>query len=427
MISKELLLKKVKRLEEARKAAEAILESKSLELWEAKQLLEVKVQQRTEELRKEKEKAQAAQKAEKLFLANMSHEIRTPLNAIVGMTHLIEETHLDQKQTSYLSTLKSSALILQNLISDILDISKIDAGKIEALPEVLDLELLHQDLIKIFKTTASNKHLSIELSFDHKIKPIVYADPKLLHQVLINLMGNAIKFTKEGKVTLAVTQLEKKSNSQYLEFSITDTGIGIAPEKIEQIFEDFSQAENNTDRLYGGTGLGLSISKKLVNIMGGTLSADSVLGEGSCFKFSLELKDGQLIEQKIVEPILTKNIKDQMSILVVEDNPMNQMYIQSLLDNWSIDYTLTNNGLEALEHTNKNNYDLILMDCQMPIMDGFEATQTIRIKDNDTPIVALTASSMREDREAALSQGFTDFMTKPFTPEQLKELLIKYS
>ena len=210
----ELLKRKLDRLDRARKAAESILESKSLELWEAKQQLELKVEERTIELFKEKEKAVAAQKAEKLFLANMSHEIRTPLNAIVGMIHLLEDTKLDTNQVDYVETLRSSSLILQNLISDILDISKIDAGKVEAITESLNLKVLTEELIKIFKNSAADKDIDIHLSFDQEINPIVLADPKLLHQVLINLISNAIKFTKEGRVILRLKLIESEAAYQ---------------------------------------------------------------------------------------------------------------------------------------------------------------------------------------------------------------------
>ena len=423
----ELLKRKLDRLDRARKAAESILESKSLELWEAKQQLELKVEERTIELFKEKEKAVAAQKAEKLFLANMSHEIRTPLNAIVGMIHLLEDTKLDTNQVDYVETLRSSSLILQNLISDILDISKIDAGKVEAITESLNLKVLTEELIKIFKNSAADKDIDIHLSFDQEINPIVLADPKLLHQVLINLISNAIKFTKEGRVILRLKLIESEAAYQRIEFSVEDTGIGISEDKLDQIFEDFTQAENNTDRLFGGTGLGLSISKKLVSIMGGDLSVDSVLGEGSAFKFAIDLAPSVIEQYEIKETSTAKEIRPGLKVLVVEDNLMNQMYIQSLLEKWSVEHNIANNGIEALEQHNKNNYDLILMDCQMPVMDGYEATKTIRLKDSSMPIIALTASSMREDRVAALEQGFTDFMTKPFTPEQLKELLARYA
>ena len=423
----ELLKRKLDRLDRARKAAESILESKSLELWEAKQQLELKVEERTIELFKEKEKAVAAQKAEKLFLANMSHEIRTPLNAIVGMIHLLEDTKLDTNQVDYVETLRSSSLILQNLISDILDISKIDAGKVEAITESLNLKVLTEELIKIFKNSAADKDIDIHLSFDQEINPIVLADPKLLHQVLINLISNAIKFTKEGRVILRLKLIESEAAYQRIEFSVEDTGIGISEDKLNQIFEDFTQAENNTDRLFGGTGLGLSISKKLVSIMGGDLSVDSVLGEGSAFKFAIDLAPSVIEQYEIKETSTAKEIRPGLKVLVVEDNLMNQMYIQSLLEKWSVEHNIANNGIEALEQHNKNNYDLILMDCQMPVMDGYEATKTIRLKDSSMPIIALTASSMREDRVAALEQGFTDFMTKPFTPEQLKELLARYA
>ncbi len=425
-MDKELLLRKIERLELARKAAESILESKSLELWESKQLLETKVQERTLELKQEKEKAVAAQKAEKLFLANMSHEIRTPLNAIVGMIHLLKETQLDGKQGQYADILKSSALILQNLISDILDFSKIDAGKIEAISEQVNIKTLVEELLKIFEPTAKNKGVELGLAFDKNIEPILFIDPKLMHQVLINLLGNALKFTDSGQVTLTLELISKEENCQTIQFSVADTGIGIAANKLDSIFQDFTQAESNTDRIYGGTGLGLSISKKIVDLLGGQLTVNSVENQGSNFNFILKLKTNPTKESNTSSTPQKFSHSSGLSVLVVEDNPMNQVYLETLLDQWSVNFEIANNGIEALEWVKKKKFTLILMDCQMPIMDGYEATRTIRLDDKGTPIIALTASSMREDKEAALSQGFTDFMTKPYTPEQLKEVLLKY-
>ncbi len=425
-MTEELLLKKIERLQQARKAAESILESKSLELWESKQLLESKVQERTLELKQEKEKAEAAQKAEKLFLANMSHEIRTPLNAIVGMIHLLKETTLDVKQTQYVDILKSSAIILQNLISDILDFSKIDAGKIEAISEQVNITTLVEELVKIFEPTARNKGVQLELVMDNNIEPILFIDPKLTHQVLINLLGNALKFTDSGKVTLSLKLISKEDNHQSIRFSVIDTGIGIAADKLQSIFQDFTQAESNTARIYGGTGLGLSISKKIVDILGGQLSVDSEENRGSNFNFTLKLKTTKKKKESTSSTSQIFSHSPDLTVLIVEDNPMNQVYLETLLEQWTINFEIANNGLEALEWVKKRKFDLILMDCQMPVMDGYEATKTIRLDDKETPIVALTASSMREDKEAALSQGFSDFMTKPYTPEQLKEVLLKY-
>lgn len=424
----ELLKKKIARLEKARKQAESILENKAQELWESKQALEEKVILRTKELQLAKEKAEQSQKAEQKFLANMSHEIRTPLNAIVGMAHLLNETSLSKEQSEYLNSLKNSSQILQNLISDILDISKIDAGKMEVIKESFDLHKLIKNLIEIFETSALKKQIALILEFDERINPIVYGDTKLLNQVLINLIGNALKFTSEGNVSVRMTQLEKQNTKQHIKIEVVDSGIGISQDKLQAIFEDFTQAESDTDRTYGGTGLGLSISKKIATLLESNLKATSQLGNGSTFYMDLWLEGGTALENRADATNRTSkpSFGPDQKILVVEDNLMNQHYLLSLLDKWNVSYDLANNGEEALKCTSTATYALILMDNQMPIMDGLTATKEIRKTDTKTPIIALTASSMREDKEIALQNGFSDFLTKPFEPNQLLEVLNKF-
>lgn len=389
-----------------------------------------------DELIQAKKKAEAAQEAEKLFLASMSHEIRTPLNAIIGMSHLMNETSLDEVQKDYLQILQSSANILQHLISDILDISKIDSSSFELNINSLNLHELCTSLLKSFEYKKQNKEIDFILDFDESIKHQILSDAQALSQILINLISNAEKFTAEGKVTLSIkNEWQTQHGKAKIHIAVQDTGVGISEEKQVHIFDRFMQADKSISSEYGGTGLGLYISRQLVNLLGGELKVISEEGKGACFYFSfevdLDLSMGVVDVQNLTFQNNGLSSLKGMRVLVAEDNTMNQRYISTLLNKVGIVFDIGQDGNEAVELYSKNKYDLILMDLQMPRMDGFEATQEIKkiqkINGLEVPILALTASSFLSKKQSAMAQGMSGFISKPFAPKQLYDVLADYA
>ncbi|MEI6411040.1 MAG: ATP-binding protein [Bacteroidota bacterium] len=386
------------------------------------------LQQELEEARK---RAEAAQEAEKQFLANMSHEIRTPLNAIIGMAHLLADTNPTEEQTEYLGILKSSAEMLRILISDVLDLSKIRAGKMETQAKDFDLPDLIRSMVKSLQLRIEDKPIKVLLDIDPKIKNLVTGDDLLLHQIMANLLGNAEKFTANGEIKVQVAQeTEPETHPLWIRISVSDTGIGIPPEKHDLIFQSFRQVDGDTKRKFGGTGLGLAITKQLVDLQGGTIELISELGAGAQFIVRLPYIDSGVI------PISDKLMEAKQSlhthgkrILVVEDNYMNRKYIGTLLRKWNVEHEFAFNGREAVEKTQEWVYDLILMDIQMPEMDGYEATIAIRNQEGPNqsiPILALTASAMMSQKDKAFSAGMDDYLSKPFKPSQLFEKMAFY-
>ena len=384
-----------------------------------------------EELATAREITEEARQAEKQFLANMSHEIRTPLNAIIGMSHLLFDTQPNRQQREYINVLKTSADFLHSLISDLLDMTKIEAGRLEAHPRPFDLIGLLRATQKVFEMKLKGRPVSIDVMLDARITGDFIGDDVMLNQVLMNLVGNADKFTEEGSIQISAKLKDDTETECSIEFNVADTGIGIPAEKLDLVFQKFRQV-NPQGHKHKGTGLGLAITKELIDIQGGTISVKSQIGQGSVFTFTLPFgKVSAYPEPKsgTLTPLITDEELRIGHVLVVEDNLMNQTYIGGLLTKWKIPYTLAMNGQKAVEEAKKQRFDIILMDIQMPIMNGYEATVAIRSSHNPNqhvPIIALTASAMLDHKNTALDAGMNDFLTKPFDPSQLMALFRRY-
>jgi len=358
--------------------------------------------------------AEVAVKAKQQFLSNMSHEIRTPMNAIIGFTKVMLKTDLTAKQNEYLEAIKMSGDALIVLINDILDLAKVDAGKMTFEQTPFKMLLSISAMLHLFQTKIQEKNLTLVKEYDNNIPKVLVGDPVRLHQIILNLVSNAVKFTSKGKITVSVHLLSENKKSATIEFAVSDTGIGISDDKKEKIFENFQQASSGTSRLFGGTGLGLAIVKHLVEAQGGTITVKSKIDEGSTFSFTLDfLKTTALAE---LEPgteeldIKVKNIK----ILVVEDIALNQLLMKTLLDDFGFECEIAENGKIAIEKIKNNSFDIILMDLQMPEMNGFEATEYIRNKMKlKIPIIALTADVTTVDLAKCKAVGMNDYIAKP--------------
>ncbi|MDP3557445.1 MAG: PAS domain S-box protein [Bacteroidota bacterium] len=369
--------------------------------------------------------AENAVKAKQQFLSNMSHEIRTPMNAIIGFTKVILKTNLTAKQKEYLSAIKISGDALIVLINDILDLAKVDAGKMSFEEVPFKMATSISAMLHLFETKIQEKNLKLIADYDNTIPETLLGDPVRLNQIILNLVSNAVKFTSSGKITVKVKLLESDDENAIVEFSVSDTGIGIAENKLISIFDDFQQASSGTSRLYGGTGLGLAISKNLVEPQGGTIKVTSKINEGSTFSFALKFKK-TTIEAESREEILEidKNIKD-IKVLVVEDIALNQLLMKTLLDDFGFEFEIAANGKIAVEKLKLKSYDIILMDLQMPIMNGFEATEYARKTLNlKTPIIALTADVTTVDLARCRSVGMNDYVAKPVNEELLYNKII---
>jgi signal transduction histidine kinase/DNA-binding response OmpR family regulator len=408
-------------------------EAQALELSEINQKLqkrnlelEAKIRDLSEALEDARKIAKDARSSEKGLLINISQEIGTPINAIVGMTHLMYDTKPNEKQKEYLDTILYSTDLLLGLVTDLLDISKIEAGEMKMSETTFGLKSLLNSTLQTFRIQAKTKNIELAIEYDEDISNDVIADATFLSQIMLNLIGNAMKFTKKGKIGIQVSLLCRLGDLYMTEFRVSDTGVGISENQINSIFDSIKQENSHVKTKFGG--FGLAIVKQLVNLHGGEITVESTVGEGTVFNFTLPLKDSGQKTKAIAD--FSSNISESWKnfmILIIEDNEMNQKYVTGLMDKWGLKYHLAADKAEVLEMIDSHVFDMILMDILLPDTDGYWLTEYIRSNignlNKDIPIIGLSATAMNEEIEQAYAVGMNGYVTKPFKPNQLKEVL----